>query len=157
MELALQILDLSADNLRCAYCGDKSTEWDHLRPIVKGKKPTGYISDIYNLVPACGKCNQSKGNKPWKDWMISNAKLSPKTRGVRDLEARIEQLSNYVKWGNVNPIDFESIVDSKMWEKHLENCEKLHQDMKQAQELAMIIKHKISDALQTKGNDWNLF
>ena len=43
----LQILGLDQEDLRCAYCGDKSTEWDHLRPIVKGKKPTGYISDIY--------------------------------------------------------------------------------------------------------------
>lgn len=57
----LTILGLNLDDLRCTYCGDKSTEWDHLRPIVRNKKPTGYISDIYNLVPACGKCNQSKG------------------------------------------------------------------------------------------------
>ena len=42
---------------------------DHLRPLVKDKEPTGYISEIHNLVPSCGKCNQSKGNKEWKAWM----------------------------------------------------------------------------------------
>ncbi|MBK7930055.1 MAG: HNH endonuclease [Bryobacterales bacterium] len=59
----LQILGLDADDLRCAYCGDPFTEWDHFRPIVSGRRPTGYFSEIANLVPACGKCNQSKGAK----------------------------------------------------------------------------------------------
>jgi len=48
---SLEILGLDANDLRCAYCGDPATEWDHLRPLVKDKKPTGYISEIYNLVP----------------------------------------------------------------------------------------------------------
>ena len=76
---ALQILGMEHDSLCCAYCGASSTEWDHLRPLVKDKKPTGYISEIHNLVPACGKCNQSKGNKPWRQWMFSKAKHSPKS------------------------------------------------------------------------------
>jgi len=63
IEEALRILGMSADDVRCAYCGDVSTEWDHLRPLVVNRRPTGYISEIGNLVPACGKCNQSKGNK----------------------------------------------------------------------------------------------
>lgn len=57
---ALGILELDADDLRCAYCGDKSTEWDHLRPIVKNKKPTGYISDIFNLVQLVGNVTNLK-------------------------------------------------------------------------------------------------
>ena len=52
----------------------KATEWDHMRPLVLNHRPTGYISEIANLVPACGKCNQSKGNQPWRDWMLSSAK-----------------------------------------------------------------------------------
>ncbi|TET40105.1 MAG: HNH endonuclease, partial [Dehalococcoidia bacterium] len=47
----LEILGLDPNDLCCAYCGDKATEWDHLRPLVKDKKPTGYISEIRNLVP----------------------------------------------------------------------------------------------------------
>ena len=51
---ALDVLGMTPEALACAYCGDPMTEWDHLRPLVVGKKPTGYISGIANLVPACG-------------------------------------------------------------------------------------------------------
>src|ERR1700761_377168 len=68
---ALDILGLDADDLRCAYCGDRSTEWDHLRPLVTGKRPTGYIGEIANLVPSCSKCNQSKGARNWREWMTN--------------------------------------------------------------------------------------
>jgi len=73
---ALEILGMDHDSFQCAYCGATASEWDHLRPLVLNKKPTGYISEIHNLVPACGKCNQSKGNKPWHTWITSSAKLS---------------------------------------------------------------------------------
>ena len=67
---ALTILGMEPTNVRCAYCGDKATEWDHLRPLVAKRRPTGFISEIANLVPACGKCNQSKGGSDWRKWML---------------------------------------------------------------------------------------
>lgn len=73
VQQALKILGMTHENFQCAYCGGVASEWDHLRPLVKDKKPTGYISEIHNLVPSCGKCNQSKGNKEWKTWMLSTA------------------------------------------------------------------------------------
>ncbi|WP_410503604.1 HNH endonuclease [Lewinella sp. IMCC34191] len=70
-----EILELDEKNLKCAYCRvNTCTEWDHFRPTVKNKKPTGYLADIYNLVPACGKCNQSKRGEYWRDWIVSSAK-----------------------------------------------------------------------------------
>lgn len=144
---ALEILDLDKDPLKCAYCGDNATEWDHLRPLVSDKRPTGYISEIKNLVPACGKCNQSKGNKNWKEWMISSAELSPKTRGIIDLENKIERLSNYEIWGNESPkvtkLNFEKIVGKDKWDKHWSNCDKLHQLMNECQEYSNQIKKEI--------------
>src|SRR5437867_9645834 len=74
---ALRILKMDPKDIRCAYCGDKSTEWDHLRPIITNQEPTGYLTEIANLVPSCGKCNQSKGKSNWRTWMIGNARLSP--------------------------------------------------------------------------------
>ena len=68
---------MDESNFRCSYCRDAASEWDHFRPLVKDKQPTGYITEIHNLVPACGKCNQSKGNKDWKTWMLGDAELSP--------------------------------------------------------------------------------
>src|SRR4051812_20754033 len=55
IEEALQILGMTPDDVRCAYCGDPNTEWDHLRPLVVNRRPTGFISEIGNLVPSCGK------------------------------------------------------------------------------------------------------
>lgn len=141
---ALEILQMSHDNVQCSYCGIPSTEWDHLRPLVENKKPTGFVSEIHNLVPSCGKCNQSKGNKYWKDWMTSDAKLSPKSKGVIDLDERITRLEKYEKWGTPTCIDFESIVGKKIWEKHWNNCEEVQSVMKQSQILADEISKKIN-------------
>ena len=30
---ALEILKIEPGDLKCAYCGDKSSEWDHFRPL----------------------------------------------------------------------------------------------------------------------------
>jgi len=143
LQKALKILKLNKDDLRCAYCGDRATEWDHLRPIVKDKKPTGYISEIHNLVPACGKCNQSKGGKYWKDWIRGGAQLSPKKRGVLDLDEKVNRLEAYEKWGNVKPLDFEKLAGTSLWHRHWKNCQNLHNQMKEAQKLADQIKNAI--------------
>jgi len=149
IEECLKMLELDPNNLCCAYCGNKVTEWDHLRPLVKDKKPTGYISEIRNLVPACGKCNQSKGNKYWKDWIESDAKLSPKTRQVKDLEKKIERLERYEKLRRVSPLDFKGIVGEELWNAYWKNCEKLHGKMKRYQRQADKIKALIQKNLKT--------
>jgi hypothetical protein len=89
VKTAIEILGMQ-ERVCCASCGDPHTEWEHLNPLVREKRPTGYISEIHNLVPACGKCNQSKGNRPWHEWMLSTAALSPSSRGIADVEVRIE-------------------------------------------------------------------
>lgn len=63
---ALEILGMTPGTFQCAYCGSVASESDHLRPLVKDKKPTGYISEIHNLVPSCGKCNQSRATRNGK-------------------------------------------------------------------------------------------
>ena len=108
---ALKILGMDPTDIRCSYCGDKSTEWDHLRPIITDQRPTGFITEIANLVPACGKCNQSKGKSDWRKWMVSSAKLSPKTRGKTDIEDRMARLADYENWRKPTNIAIESIVD----------------------------------------------
>jgi transposase len=97
----------------------QSGEFNHLRPLVLNKRPTGYISEIHNLAPTCGKCNQSKGNKPWHTWITSSAKQSPKSRGVSDLNQRIETLQKYEAWLEPTKVDFESVVGTEKWEQAL--------------------------------------
>ena len=141
---ALDILGMDLDTFQCSYCGVDATEWDHLRPLVMDKKPTGYISEIHNLVPSCGKCNQSKGNKDWRAWMISDAALSPKTKGVKDIQKRMERLDLYEKSEVPTKVDFEAIVGKKKWEQHWQNWELVQETMREAQTLATDINRKIA-------------
>lgn len=51
----------------CIYCGSRdSIHADHVIPIAKGG-----VHSIGNLVPACRKCNQSKGSKLLTEWKAS--------------------------------------------------------------------------------------
>ncbi len=143
---ALRILQISPDDIRCAYCGDKATEWDHLRPIISSQKPTGYITEIGNLVPSCGKCNQSKGKSHWRTWMEGSARLSPKSRGVADLPHRIARLQAYETWREPTKIDFASIVGPQMWERHRQNWRDVLELLKKSQELANEIRAIVAKA-----------
>ena len=58
-------------NKACAYCGRPATHLDHLYPMIRDNAPTGYGTDPNNLVPCCEKCNRSKGNMNWEDFMQS--------------------------------------------------------------------------------------
>lgn len=142
---ALGILGMS-NEVVCAYCGDDASEWDHLRPLVIGKQPTGYISEIRNLVPACGKCNQSKGNKPWREWMFGAAPRSPKTRGVVDIEERAARLAAYEQWGTPTRLDFAEVVGAELWQKHWENHAAIVQLMRDAEVTVEMIRERIATA-----------
>ena len=137
---ALSILGMDASDLRCAYCGEKASEWDHLRPLVVKWRPTGFVSEIANLVPSCGKCNQSKGNKDWRSWMSSKARLSPATRGVADLQQRIDRLDQYERWRQPRVMDFEGILGREVWSEYWVSCEQMISALKKCQELADHLK-----------------
>ena len=147
---ALQILGMTHDDLRCVYCGNRSTEWDHLRPLVLNRRPTGYISEIANLVPACGKCNQSKGNKPWRDWMRSKAKWSPTGRGLTDVEQRIALIERYEAWKTPIQVDFVSAIGEADWEHYWSLCEAVNQEMRSAQNVADRIREKVVNTVQSQ-------
>jgi hypothetical protein len=143
---ALEILCMRPDDVRCSYCGDLWTEWDHLRPHVVGRRPTGYISEIGNLVPSCGKCNQSKGNKGWEAWMRSDAPLAPARRGITDLERRVECLKAYERWRPVEPIDFAAMVGAEMYAEHWHRLEQAITYMKECQVFADTLRKRIGEA-----------
>jgi hypothetical protein len=147
ISMVLGILGMNHHTIRCAYCGDKYTEWDHFRPLINRKRPTGYISEIQNLVPSCGKCNQSKGNSYWKEWILGEAPLSPNNRIIFNLEQIISRLEDYETWSNPTIVDFESLVGKNIWEKHWENCARLHEMMKESQKLSDQIKTAVAKGL----------
>jgi hypothetical protein len=144
----LNILELRAEDLRCAYCGDPFTEWDHLRPLISGRRPTGYITEIANLVPACGKCNQSKSGSHWKKWITGPAKRSPATRGIADLHARIERLEKFEAWREPKVFNFEQVVGKELWERHWSNWKRLVDLMYECEVTAGQIRQAITSAAE---------
>jgi len=143
----LRILEIDPSNLTCAYCGDKATEWEHLHSIVKGRVPTGYPTSIKNLVPSCGKCNQSKGGKEWRDWITSNAPLSPKSQNVRDLDKRIARIEKYEKWANCSQIPIIDIIGKDSYRKYFDKLNHIVSEMREAQRMADVLRAKIHNAL----------
>jgi hypothetical protein len=144
IEQALKILGMEPTDVRCAYCGDKATEWDHLRPLVLKHRPTGYISEIANLVPACGKCNQSKGNKDWRQWITgTTAKHSPTKRKVANLSERIARLEAYERWRAPTKIDFEAVLGPDEWERYWQLWEAVNAELRKCQEVADLLREKI--------------
>lgn len=140
---ALEALGMN-ESVSCSYCGDVHTEWDHLRPLVIDKRPTGFVSEIHNLVPACGKCNQSKGNKPWREWMLSDARLSPKTRGILDLSQRVQRIEDFERWSRPTHVEFEEIVSPELWKVHWENHSSLLEMMREAELVAAQIRAEVA-------------
>ena len=143
---ALNILELDAQDLRCSYCGDKASQWDHLRPLIRNKQPTGYISEIGNLVPACGSCNSSKGNRYWRDWITGSANLSPKSRGISDLDRRINCLQAYEDRYDIEPVDFEALVGHETWQAYWQNLQLIFEAM----ETAQVVSDEIADTIRRK-------
>jgi len=50
---------LNAGGWVCYYCGQEASQVDHVIPIASGGDPMS----LDNLVPACKRCNLSKGKK----------------------------------------------------------------------------------------------
>jgi hypothetical protein len=139
----LEILKLDPSDLKCSYCGDKASEWDHLQPLVKAGKPTGYPSSIRNLVPSCGKCNQSKGSTHWKAWMRGIARHSPSARKIADIENRIDRLEQLESWANCVPLNVKDLVSPSLWEQYYALQADILNKMRDAQKLAIEIAREI--------------
>lgn len=147
VEEALGVLGMASGRCVCAYCGDPRTEWDHFRPIVKGRQPTGFITEIANLVPACGKCNQSKGNKNWKEWILSTAARSPKQRRISDLAARVTKLEAYESWRKPVCIDYATIVGPERWSQYRVLLDTAVAHLSEAQKVALELQAIINAGL----------
>jgi HNH endonuclease len=141
---ALEILGMTAETVTCIYCGDKSSAWDHLRPIVVGRRPTGFISEIANLVPCCQPCNSSKGNKPWRTWMAGEAPQSSASRNVPDLQSRIERLDAFERWRQPTHVDFAAIVGAQVYEDYWRELDRIIGEMEQSQRLADKLRAQIA-------------
>lgn len=144
---ALSVLGMTPDDVHCVYCGAGATDWDHLRPLVKAKRPTGYATDIRNLVPSCGPCNQSKGGQDWRAWMLGHAKGSPRSRGISGVGERVARLGEFERWSEHEPLDFRQLIGAERWDAYWQRLESIERQMFEAQAEAVQIRDAIATAL----------
>ena len=134
----------------CVYCGGEQTEWDHLFAIVADSKWTGYFTEINNLIPACGKCNQSRGKKSYAEWMLSNADLSVKNvfikrhklseeQAVLEVKKRIMLIDEVVKKSPPKhlAVDHKSVLETAYEDKRLEIIKLLYEAQKIAEQIQL--------------------
>jgi len=149
IDQALTILEMNPSDVRCAYCGDPATEWDHLRPLVQDRRPTGFISEIANLVPSCNKCNSSKGNKPWREWIINaKAKKSPTARNLPGIAERIARLQEYERWRTPAQIDIRAVIGEVAWTKYWGLCDAVIAELQKCQDVANDTRRRVLEAFQ---------
>lgn len=91
MEEALDFF--GATPSECVFCGSQEFKrWDHLIPVREGGETV-----LGNIVPACALCDDSKRDRPFEEWMTSDVRGSPQSRGVSDVTQRIERIKAYVR------------------------------------------------------------
>jgi 5-methylcytosine-specific restriction endonuclease McrA len=145
---ALTLLGMTENNVRCVYCGAVHTTWDHLRPIVVNQRPTGFISEIGNLVPACGPCNSSKRNEDWRTWMLGGADKSPSRRSPEGLAERVARLDAYVAWRPPTHINFAALVGEEEWERYWSLSAEINVKLKEAQASADHMRRRVEERLR---------
>ena len=93
----------------CAYCDSPDQQrYDHVIPV-----PVVMNGDSVarNIVPACQRCDDSKGKTEFKEWMRnSTSPASLRGRGVssHDIEARLGMIEEYV--GGYRPRNAEELL-----------------------------------------------
>lgn len=134
---AIRDLDQDPDGeLECVYCGAEAATWDHVyNRVVKGDF-SGYGHRIRNLVPCCRTCNESKGQRSWREFL--------ETRGLPDKDVRISRMERFL--GNAEPqlIDTESMKHKAAEElmRFLKIRAQVFDLMAEADRLAAIIRRK---------------
>lgn len=118
----LGIAPLAVDELECVYCGRPATQLDHFRNLTAADgRPSGYITDIYNLVPCCSTCNSSKAGKHWKIWMTGNAANAPNKRlSATELADRVAVLDRFEVWSTplATRLDVLALIGVSEWEQY---------------------------------------
>lgn len=94
---ALRDLEQDPDaELLCVYCGAAAATWDHVFNRVINGEFSGHGHRIRNLVPCCRTCNESKGQKTWRNFLES--------RNPPDKDVRIRRMEQFLGSANARPI-----------------------------------------------------
>lgn len=94
---------------------------DHVKPLVTCGLPTGYITEIRNLVPCCSACNSAKGAQDFRAWYKSEKNIKRlHSEGLTDTEIdeRFDIVSRYIDKIPA-PIDYKTILGDNLWNEFL--------------------------------------
>jgi hypothetical protein len=81
--------------------------------------------------------------------MEGTARLSPKSRGISDINIRVERLKAYEAWREPRRIDFAALVGDEMWKRHRQNWRSVLDLLKTSQELASEIRSIVAKAVKS--------
>lgn len=142
---------LQINDGQCAYCLGKCNSVDHLHPLVTGGNPTGYITNINNLVPCCSSCNSSKGKKAFEDWYLSDkniARLLAEGLSREQIQDRYEIIVAFAKKAD-DPLDYKAILGDDLWNEYLKRKDDLNKALQDNQlfcdKLNQIIMKKLGE------------
>lgn len=150
----LSILGMSETGYKCVYCGGEATTSDHLNPLVREKKPTGYITEIGNLVPSCNGCNQSKGNKNWRDfidYLLKNSKNDENRKSISEKQySKVQNtLENFEKTFKPEKINFDNQEIQELLKLHLENYNTVIAAMNKSIDIERELTDKLKNMKET--------
>jgi hypothetical protein len=95
--------------------------------------------------------DQSKGNKPWRQWITSSARHAPANRNVANLKQKIERLEAYEGWRKPIAIDYENAIGADEWSKHMWYLDQVLELLSQAETHAAICRKAVEDAATRNG------
>jgi hypothetical protein len=140
-EVAEAMRDLGQDpdaELQCVYCGAEAATWDHVFNRVVSGEFSGHGHRIRNLVPCCRTCNESKGQKPWREFL--------EIRNLPDKEERVRRMERFLDSADAQPIGTEAMrhkADEELT-RFLEVRAQVFELMAEADRLAAIIRQKVA-------------
>ena len=70
-----------------------------------------------NMVLACATCDDSKQASDFEQWINGNAPLCPRTRGVEDINGRVEKIRDYVRCYRYDAQDIHQRLNDSEWDE----------------------------------------
>lgn len=130
--------ELGIEQNQCVYCLKKGkVTGDHLHPLIKDKMPTGYITDINNIVPCCPDCNSSKGGKEFIDWYKSDCNVKRLNNfGISDeqINQRYKIIVNYINNHHQEPLNLKDVFGEDDWNEFNKIKNQLEEKLKECKE-----------------------
>ena len=142
--------ELQIEPQQCGYCmrmGEGKTV-DHINPLVIDSMPSGFITDINNLIPCCKDCNSKKGGKLFKKWYLEKENVI-RLKGLgmtdEDINSRYEIISNYIDKHCSTPYSYQDIVGDKLWDEYCKRRKKLVETLEEDQKFCDMLNDIISE------------